>query len=155
MKDIIPYEKKQMIEYLLSDFLERAEDRLVKFFGSEGLVHRFKLISDYIGTGEEWEAVRVELNKFFRIYNLLYKKNLKSKSIPKNLPEEIFFKLINHSLKIIGELENSKEYHPLNKLIRIKELKEFSERLRNLNSELLILSQSDRGVIDFDLLKFG
>lgn len=155
MKEIYPYEKKQMIEYLLSDFLERSEDRLVKFFGSEGLVHRFKLISDYAGDGLEWEKVRVELNKFFHIYYLLYKKNLKSEGIPKNLPEEIFFRLMGYAIEIIEELESSKGYHPINKLIKIEELKEFTLNLRNLNSELLILSQTDRGVIDFDLLKSG
>jgi len=155
MKEIYPYEKKQMIEYLLSDFLERSEDRLVKFFGSEGLVHRFKLISDYTGDGVEWENVRVELNKFFHIYNLLYKKNLRSENIPKNLPEEIFFRLMGYAIGIIDELENAKCYHPINKLIQIEELKEFTLNLRNLNSELLILSQTDRGVIDFDLLKSG
>lgn len=155
MKEIYPYEKKQMIEYLLSDFLERAEERLVKFFGSEGLVHRLKLISDYIGTGEERGRVRDELQKFFHIYDLLYKKNLRSDNIPKNLPEEIFFRLMGNAINIIEELETTKGYHPLNKLIRLDELKEFTFGLRNLNSELLILSQTDRGVIDFDLLKSG
>jgi len=153
MKEIKPYEKKQLIEYLLSDFLERSEDRLVKFFGSEGLVHRLKLISEYIGDVEEWENVRVELKKFFRIYELLYRKNLNTESIPKNLPEELFYMLMGYAMRVTEEIEKSKGYHPINKLIEKGELKEFIFNLRNLNSELMILSQPDRGVIDFDLLK--